>query len=196
VSKGAAAAAQMPVAEPAVGEPPVLTVDGRKVVEVGPVYTPLPPRRDGTRTAFRQYLLLTLEDGRQGIGCGLCPSPADFVGDLVSAEDAPDGEAVLPSKGKVQAHINDAHRETQEIAPAKRRRPGRPPQGVDADVADLRLGDIVELADHLLSCGPRYQELMDALVEARAEKQALQKKLDDMARAIGKLGFVLKDDDE
>ncbi len=168
----------------------VVVVDGVKVAKVEPVLSPLTEGR-GMPVYFSTLRLYTLEDGRQKFACADC---ADVVG----------------SRGDIRTHRVEVH----GAAPSGRRKPSTVDTTGGVDVGrvlrpgalDITVGELLRLAaavdgfEDLLAAVEQERDVAIAqvaaerqrhaalLAEERQLRLAVEKELNRVKRAIGRLG--------
>lgn len=206
-----AAAATLPVEEPAAEEleEPLRIVEdddpdpdryrhtevaGSKVILDGPLLSGL-TKSDGSQVPIRGTRVLTLADGRRSYACRDC----DFVGTMTMVDK--DETPVIGTRGEIRKHRADKHGVTRSGPPRGRRRgdgdtqeelplgvdPAMGTVTVDPAVMSLDLGELFELAEHVVQWERVFTTLTGDRDEWKARAQAAERELRQIRKALGKL---------
>lgn len=174
-AKKAAAAPQLTFATPDAAEPAdVLAprmVDGQEVVSDEPERSPL----SGVWGKFIPIVgrrVLTLKDGSTVFGCADCPETG--------------------TRGDIMKHRVEKHGAAKSGA----RTPARKAPGPDLSWLGITIGDVIDLAQHLGSFEVELDRIRDERDAERSGRLAAEKELNQIKRALAKVGFVVKVDEE
>lgn len=151
------------------GEPPVRLVDGEKVVKDEAEQSPL-TRPGQSPVVFKGRRVLTLESGRQVHGCADC----EFTG----------------TRGEVVKHRVADHGVNQ--GGARRKTDSGPSENVTA----MTLGEVLHLAGQIED----WESVVTAVTAERDDWQSravvAERELTKIKRALERVGFVLKVEDD
>lgn len=178
--------------------PPARIVNGQAVLRDEPVFSPLPPGRDGTRIPFTGLRLLTLADGANVFECADCRAEP-------GAEPGTGGPGFTGTRGQVIKHRAAEHGMRMGGVP------GRPPRGpgktrkaggvpatppLPATVASaltMPLCDVVEL----VQAAPQWGEAIARLTELNTDLQArlaeAEIQIRKYERAFAGIGYARKE---
>lgn len=171
------------------------TIDGVPVVADEPLLSGL-RKTDGSNVPIRGTRVLTLSDGRRSYTCRDC----DFVGTESMVDK--DEVKVIGTRGEVRKHRIDKHGVTKSGPPRGRRRgdgdPGQEelPIGVDPAmsvvtvdpaVMALDLGELFELAEHVVQWERVFTAVTGDRDRWKTRALAAEKELRGIRRTLGKL---------
>lgn len=169
-------------------------VDGVKVILDGPLLSGL-TKADGSLVPIRGTRVLTLADGRRSYACRDC----DFVGVMTMVDK--DETPVIGTRGEVRKHRIDKHGVTRSGPPRGRRRgdgdaqeelplgvdPAMGAITVDPAVMSLDLGELFELAEHVVQWERVFTTVTADRDTWKTRALAAERELRGIRRALGKL---------
>jgi hypothetical protein len=169
-------------------------VAGMKVILDGPLLSGL-TKSDGSQVPIRGTRVLTLADGRRSYACRDC----DFVGTMTMVDK--DETAVIGTRGEIRKHRIDKHGVTRSGPPRGRRRgdgdaqeelplgvdPAMTTMTVDPAVMALDLGELFELAEHVVQWERVFTTLNADRDMWKGRAQAAERELRQIRKTLGKL---------
>ncbi len=160
---------QTPLLDPPADEPEQQTVDGLKVVEA--------VRGQNLPNAPMNFIKLVLEDGTHRYQCADCPE-------------------VIGTRDGIRAHRKEVH--PGPVRPSTK--PGRPTANpsvrIPLSVADMPLSHILALVEDVLTYGSLVERLEAERDHLRSELLDVNRKYNALTRALEKVGFMPKLEDE
>jgi hypothetical protein len=146
-------------------------VDGQEVVSDEPEESPL-SKVWGKFIPIVGRRVLTLKDGSKVFGCADCPETG--------------------TRGEIIRHRVEQHGATKPGT----RTPGRKEAAPDLSWLGITIGDVIDLAQHVGGFEVELDRIRDERDEERSGRLAAEKELNQIKKALAKVGFVVRVDEE